>query len=210
MVDYAALRRNMVDCQLRTFDVTNRRVLGAMDTVPRELFVPEPRRALAYLDQQVVLAGGRALLTPMVAGRMLQTLDIQPGHSVLDYAGGSGYSAAVAAALGGVVTAFDPIDGMSDLAAGALAAAQAAVSVARAMPAGPFDAIMVNGAAMGPPRALLTLLAEGGKLVVIESMGRTGSVMLYQRSGDVMGKRAVFDAAAPVLEEFRQTPAFAL
>ena len=73
--DYSALRRNMVDCQLRTYDVTDRAVLAAMDSVPREVFVPEARREVAYIDQPVALDGlgatGRALLAPMTVGRML-------------------------------------------------------------------------------------------------------------------------------------------
>jgi protein-L-isoaspartate(D-aspartate) O-methyltransferase len=208
--DFAALRRNMVDCQLRTYDVTNRRLLGAMDRVPRELFVPEARRALAYLDQPAALDGGRFLLAPMLTGRMLQALDLQPGQRFLDYAGGSGYTAAVAAELGAEAMTFDAAPGMAEMAEAALMAAQSPATVARALPAFALDAILVNGAAAESPRALLALLADGGKLAVVEPNGRAGSVMLYQRTGDVMGKRAVLDAAAPVLEEFRPRPAFAL
>jgi protein-L-isoaspartate(D-aspartate) O-methyltransferase len=210
MTDFATLRRNMVDCQLRTFDVTNRAVLRAMDSVPREVFVPEERRALAYLDQPVALGAGRVLLAPMVVGRMLQTLELEPGQSFLEFAGGSGYGAAVAAELGAEATCYDPAPGMADLAAEALGAAGSHASIARDMPAGPFDAILINGAVTMEPEMLLALLSDGGRLVAVESWGRAGRVMLFQRSGVVVGKRAVFDAAAPVIEEFREARMFVL
>ncbi len=208
MTDFAALRRNMVDCQLRTFDVTNRAVLGAMDAVPRELFVPGERRALAYLDQTVTLPGGRVLLQPMVVGRMLQTLEIKPGQRFLGFAGGTGYAAAVAAELGAEAVSVDDAPGMREAATAALAAAGSPARAGEA--AGEYDAILVNGAVERRPEALLDLLADGGRLVVVEMNGRAGSVMLYQRNGDVIAKRAVFDAAAPVLEGFRKEASFAL
>ncbi len=215
MSDFAALRRNMVDCQLRTYDVTDRAVLAAMGEVPRELFVPPARRDVAYIDQPVALdafgAPGRAMLPPMTAGRMLQTLDVQPGQRLLDYACGTGYSAAVALALGAEVTACEASAALREAAAGALASAGAgAVRLVEGLPEGPFDLIMVNGACETRPEALFQRLAEGGKLVIVEGAGRAGRVMLYSRSGETFGGRAIFDAAAPVLDEFRRVPAFAL
>ncbi|MFY8038955.1 MAG: protein-L-isoaspartate O-methyltransferase family protein [Bosea sp. (in: a-proteobacteria)] len=213
--DFSALRRNMVDCQLRTYDVTDRAVLAAMDSVPREVFVPEARREVAYIDQPVALDGlgaaGRALLAPMTAGRMLQTLDIQPGQRLLDFACGTGYSAAVALAMGATVVAYDSSAALREAARAALAEADAgAVTVVDALPDAKFDLIMVNGACDGMPKDLADRLADGGRMVVVEGAGRAGRVMLYQRSGDSVGGRAVFDAAAPVLAEFRKAAIFAL
>jgi protein-L-isoaspartate(D-aspartate) O-methyltransferase len=220
MTDFAALRRNMVDCQLRTFDVTDRAVLAAMDQVPRELFVPPARREMAYIDQAQALdafgAAGRTLLAPMVCGRMLQTLDVQPGQSFLDYACGTGYTGAVAAAMGAQVTAYDPSAALRAMArtclaeAGASQAAAASVSVRDGMPDGPFDLIFVNGAADDEPLALSARLSADGRMIVVMGRGRSGRVTLFQRSGDVVRGRPVFDAAATLLPEFARNPSFAL
>jgi protein-L-isoaspartate(D-aspartate) O-methyltransferase len=213
--DFAALRRNMVDCQLRTYDVTDRAVLAAMDTVSRELFVPAARRAVAYIDQPVALDAfsepGRALLAPMTCGRMLQTLDAQPGQSFLDYACGTGYTAALAARLGAEVTAFDVSASLRSAARMALAAQGAgAVTVVDDMPQSQFDLIFVNGGCSGLPDVLSACMADGGKLVIVEGAGRSGRVMLYQKSGRIVGGRQVFDAAVPQLSEFRRESVFSL
>src|SRR5687767_8284101 len=112
MFDFAQARRNMVDSQLRTYDVTDLAVLAAMNEVPRERFVPAGREELAYLDQGLGVgpagpAGQRTMLAPMVLARMLQHLEVRPGERVLDVAGGLGYSAAVLARLGARVVALE-------------------------------------------------------------------------------------------------------
>ncbi len=213
--DFSALRRNMVDCQLRTYDVTDRAVLAAMGSVARELFVPTSRQDVAYIDQLVPLdsfgAQRRALLPPMTCGRMLQTLDVQPNQRFFDYACGTGYTAAVAAMLDADVFAFDVNPNLRDAARKALQAAGAGnVHVVDTLPSATFDLIFVNGATDARPETLLDLLADGGKLVVVEGSGRAGRVMLYQRSGGVIGGRAIFNAAAPLLGEFRKASVFAL
>jgi protein-L-isoaspartate(D-aspartate) O-methyltransferase len=213
--DYAALRRNMVDCQLRTYDVTDRAVLAAMDAVPREMFVPEARRAVAYIDQPVMLDGfgepGRALLAPMTSGRMLQTLDVQPGQSFFDYACGTGYTSALAVKLGAKVTAFDVSSTLRGVTRATLSAQGADdVNVVEDMPSGLFDLVFVNGGCPNLPGALTALMADGGKLVLVEGSGRAGRVMLYQKTRGIVGGRQIFDAAVPQLAEFRSEPVFTL
>jgi protein-L-isoaspartate(D-aspartate) O-methyltransferase len=215
MGSYTEARRMMVDCQLRTYDITDQLVLAAADSVPREYFVPEARRDVAYVDQPALIAdahGGRSaryLLTPMVAVRMLQALAIQPGASMLDYAGGTGYSAALAAHMGARVTLWEADETLAAQARTAFAATQCDVSVVMKAPAGPFDLVLVNGACETSPANLFTLLNVGGRLAVVEGTGRSARVMLYQRYGDGVSGRPVFDAAAPVLDEYRAPAAFA-
>jgi protein-L-isoaspartate(D-aspartate) O-methyltransferase len=213
--DFVTLRRNMVDCQLRTYDVTDRAVLAAMDAVPRELFVPQARRDVAYIDQPVALdafgAPDRALLAPMTSGRMLQTLNVQPGQSFFDYACGTGYTSAVAAALGAHVTAYDVSDVLRSAARTALAACGSqTVDVVDTLPRSAFDLVFVNGGCAALPPQLAQLMADGGKLVIVEGSGRAGRVMLYQNSAGTVGGRQIFDAAVPYLAEFRPEPVFAL
>ncbi|MBD3847785.1 protein-L-isoaspartate(D-aspartate) O-methyltransferase [Bosea sp. OAE752] len=210
MEGFTGLRRNMVDCQLRTYDVTDRAVLAAADEVPREAFVPESLAHLAYLDQAIGLPGtGRALMTPMVIARMIQTLDIEPGEDVLEYGGGTGYGAALIDRMGAKATLWEPDGEARALAATALAAAGSGASVADKEPAaGSFDAILVSGSCELEPRNLFSLLRPEGRLIVVEGQGRAARVKLYQKSADVVAGRTVFDAAAPELAEFRRPPAF--
>lgn len=208
MEGFLALRRNMVDCQLRTYDVTDRAVLAAADAVPREAFVPANAAHLAYLDQPIALPGTRrALMAPMVVARMIQTLDIEPGADVLEYAGGSGYGAALMARVGAQTALWEPDEAARALAAQALAGS--GVTLLDTAPAqGAFDAILVSGACELQPTTLFPLLRDEGRLVVVEGIGRAARVKLYQRSGEVVSGRTVFDAYAPELAEFRRPPAF--
>src|SRR6476659_8727034 len=95
MADYAQARRAMVDSQVRPHDVTDLRIIAALLEVPRERFFPEVKRALAYLDAEVPVAGTRALLKPMVFAKLLQAAGIADGERVLDIGCASGYSSAV-------------------------------------------------------------------------------------------------------------------
>ncbi|MET3892022.1 protein-L-isoaspartate(D-aspartate) O-methyltransferase [Bosea sp. OAE506] len=210
MESFVALRRMMVDCQLRTYDVTDRSVLAAADIVPREAFLPTGLSHLAYLDQTVALPGtGRALVTPMVVARMIQVLDLQPGETVLEYGGGSGYGAALMAQMGAVATLWETDAAALELAKAAFAAAGVAVMATTDRPQdSQFDAVLVAGACEVTPEDLFPLLREGGRLIVVEGLGRAARVNLYQKNGGSVSGRPVFDAAAPALAEFRKKPAF--
>lgn len=211
MNSFDALRRMMVDCQLRTYDVTDRAVLAAADAVPREAFLPEALSHLAYVDQSVPLPGtGRALMEPMVVARMIQMLALQPGEAALEYGGGSGYGAALMARMGAKTTLWEPDAAARTFAESALSRAGfGEVEVAQSKPADlSFDVVLVGGACEIPPDSLHALLRDGGRLIAIEGVGRSARVKLYQKSGSVVSGRPVFDAAAPVLEEFRRVPAF--
>jgi protein-L-isoaspartate(D-aspartate) O-methyltransferase len=204
MDSFADLRRMMVDCQLRTYDVTDRVVLAAADAVPREAFLPESLAHKAYLDQSVALPGTtRALMTPMVVARMIQTLAVQPGETALEYGGGSGYGAALLAHMGARATLWE-----TDEAARAMALAAGVAVTGTAPAAGSCDVVLVAGACAAPPESLFPLLADGGRLIVAEGSGRAGRVKLYLRSGETVAGRPVFDAAIPPLDEFKPAPAF--
>jgi protein-L-isoaspartate(D-aspartate) O-methyltransferase len=221
MSDFAAARRNMVDTQLRTYDVTSHRLLDAVESVPREIFVPASLQGLAYTDRAVsVDAGGgasRALLQPMVLARLLQAIDIRRGDRFLDVGGGSGYGAALAAALGASVTALEASEDLAALARGCLSGAGFGEMpvVAGALGSGhpaaaPYDVVMIHGACEVEPADLLGQLADGGRLGVVMGRGRAGRATVFTRNGGVIGRRGVFDAAAAPLADFQPTPAFAL
>jgi protein-L-isoaspartate(D-aspartate) O-methyltransferase len=213
MSHFADLRRMMVDCQLRPSEVTEAAVIAAADSLPRELFVSVARESLSYSDNPVKLDaahGDRALLAPMVVARMVQALALRPGQTALEYAGGTGYGAAMMASCGASVTLFEVDENLRAHAAAALAGSNVPpIDIVAALPALMFDAILVNGACEQRPQSLLDALKPQGRLVAIEGVGRSARVMLYQRNGDAVSGRAIFDAAAPLLEAFRKPAEFA-
>jgi protein-L-isoaspartate(D-aspartate) O-methyltransferase len=219
MAQFAEVRRNMVDTQLRTYDVNSKKLLDAIESVGREFFVPEALRGLAYVDQPVVLTTGenetRTLLTPMVLARMIQAAEIEPGTRVLDIAGGTGYGAAIMIAMGAKLTMLESSPALAKLAMSSLASADVtglevkSGNLSKGLPKDEaFDVILINGAIAVEPTALLKQLTEGGRLLAVVGSGRSGRVTLYQRTGETYGKRGVMDAAAPVLTAFSQEPSF--
>jgi protein-L-isoaspartate(D-aspartate) O-methyltransferase len=218
MIDFAKSRRMMVDCQLRTVDVHDVDVLSAFDVVGREHFLIPGRDHLAYIDQDVPSfddGDARLLLAPMTVGRCVQALEVKAGERVLDVAGGRGYAAAIMATLGGIVTALESTPAHAAAARAALdAAGIAGVStVSGPLEAGwragaPYGAILVNGAVEVAPKALLDQLADGGRLVCVEGVGRSARATLHVHAGRALSHRVLFDAAAPILGPFRAAPAF--
>jgi protein-L-isoaspartate(D-aspartate) O-methyltransferase len=218
MVDFAQARRIMVDGQLRTFDVNDIPLLDAMDSVPRELFVLPGREELAYIDQDVLVGDGaerRYMLSPMILGRLVQALGIDAGDRVLDVACGRGYASAVFSELGARVTALEADDALAGAARQSLSAAGAGSVAVVTGPLeqgyadnAPYDAILINGAVEVRPEALLQQLAEGGRLACVKGRGRAARATLYVRTGDAIGERALFEAAAPLLAPFVQVPGF--
>lgn len=221
MIDYAKVRRMMVDNQLRTYDISDLGVLSAMNEVPREIFAPAEIANLAYADRPLVVAQGeegetRHFLAPMVYARMLQNLALREGERLLIIAGALGYEAAVAQKLGASVSIAEPDPALAEKTRANLA--QAGVSDVTIIDkpfdgdfgvAEGFDAILVNAAIEKRPETLLAQLADGGRLVaVMGSGGRTSRVTMYVRTGEVIGDRPLFDAAAQPLKAFREEPGF--
>ncbi len=219
MTDFAAARRMMVDGQVRTADVTDLRLLAAMQEVPRERFVPDDKAALAYLDLDLPLGeGGRAarrMLKPMVLGKLIQLAEVGATDKVLDVGCGAGYASAVLARLAMQVVALEEDGGLARRAAAALGGADPGnVKVVTGPLAegfaalGPYDAILLNGATEVVPEPLLRQLRSGGRLVCVMGAGPGGKAMLYRAFDGEFGGRAVFEAAAPLLPGFGKQPAF--
>ena len=219
----ADLRRMMVDCQIRTFDVTDQTVLAAMLETPRELFVGAANAAIAYSDAPLVLKGAalsRRLLAPMVLARLLQNAEFTPSCRALDVAGAAGYSAAVMAKLAGKVIALesDP-EFTAQTRANCAAAGVGNVDpvtgpIRQGSPENsPYDVILVNGVVQEGIEDLLARLAPNGRLLAICcAPGRDGRSAKAVRYDNIAGKfsmRPLFDAAGVTLPEFAARPAFA-
>jgi protein-L-isoaspartate(D-aspartate) O-methyltransferase len=216
MTDFAAARRNMVDGQVRTADVTDLRILTAMLEIPRENFVPPASAALAYLDLDLPVGenGARRLLKPMVLAKLIHALELTSSDRVLDVGCVTGYGAAVLAHVAGQVTALEEDAGLAQAAGRALAGLKNVSAVtgplAKGWPKGtPYDAIILEGATDFPPEAFLPQLRDGGRLACVLGGGPGAKAMLYFRSGDDLGGRSIFDASAAVLPGFIKSPAFA-
>ncbi|MBL8573192.1 MAG: protein-L-isoaspartate O-methyltransferase [Hyphomicrobiaceae bacterium] len=216
MVDYAIARTKMVDNQLRTNDVTDHAIIDALLEVPRELFVPEAQKPLAYIDEDLPLGSGdRYLMKPHVFGKLMQAAEIKPTDRVLIVGAGTGYSAAVMSRFTTNVVALES-DATLAATARALLANVAAANIAvetgsllAGCPAkGPYDVILVEGAIESIPPSLTAQLREGGRLIAIEGTGRAGRAMILNRVGADVSGRLAFNAAAKPLPGFAKPREF--
>jgi len=219
MIDYAIQRTNMVDSQVRTSDVTDRRILRAMGEVPRELFVPGAAKALAYIDENLLVAQGEArrfLLAPRTFAKLVQVLDVGPDHAVLDIGCATGYSTAILARLARRVIGLEQDPDLERSAKATITSLGVENAVIEKGPLsagvaqeGPYDAVLINGSIGDLPHGLLDQLKDGGRLAAIVADGTNlGKATLWRRSGPTFDGRPVFDAAAPTLPGFERAKGF--
>ncbi len=213
-MDYEAARRNMVESQIRTNKVTHTALLDALSAVPRERFLPPDRAFAAYVDDDVLVAPGRYLMEPMVFARMVQLAEPTARDRALLVGAGAGYGAAVLARLVASVIALesDPAlaaRGKGELASLAENASQVTGPLAQGWPGkGPYDLILIEGAVEDVPQALFDQLADGGRLVAVVKTEGVGRAVLFIERDKVISHRPAFDAAVPLLAEFRRVPGF--
>ena len=214
-MDFAAARRNMVDCQILPNRVTDQRLIEALGTVPREAFVTTKFKGVAYVDEAIPLSGGRYLMEPLVTARLIQAAEPKALDLALVIGCGIGYGAAVLSHLAGTVVAVESDGGLakeanqilSGLGMDTVAVVEGHLEKGYRKQA-PYDVIFFNGAVADVPEAISSQLAEGGRLVAVVSKDGLGKARLLTWHHDQVSSREVFDASTPLLPGFERSESF--
>jgi len=222
-MDIEIARFNMIEQQIRPWEVLDGAVLSLLSTLRREVFVPSAMRALAFVDTQVpLLAGephGPCMLEPKVEARLLQELQVQRHEKVLEIGTGSGFMAALLAHRAQQVYSLECRPALARMARdslhrnGILNATVLDVTAeagARGLPAeGPFDVILLSGSVAEVPPALLQQLKPGGRLAAVVGDEPVMRARLFTRVGDAAWSEVdLFDTVAPRLEGFAEPTRF--
>lgn len=215
-MSYDALRQTMIDTQIRTWEVLDPKVLQAVASTRREIFVPTPLRHLAFADFCIPLGHGEVMWTPKMEARVLQELDLNSGDRVLEIGTGSGYFAALLARLAGVVHSVEdreelhrPVEGrlhsegisgvhlhLGDGSQGWAANA-------------PYDAICITGSLPQLPAVFLEQLSPGGRLIAIIGSGAIMEVLRLQKDErGVLRRESLFETQVPPLRHHLPGPGF--
>ena len=222
MNDSPLQRLNMVESQVRTSDVTDRRIIRAMLDIPREVFVPAGMASIAYSDAALAVSGRRtgavpvrALLEPRTLAKLIQLAGIGDDDTVLDVGCATGYSTAVLARIARRVVAVESDRALADAATAALASLGIgnATVLTGTLAAGapgeaPFDAVLLNGAVPAVPQTLCEQLSDGGRLVAVIAEERVSRAHLTLRAGGAFDTRPAFEAAADPLPGFELPAGF--
>jgi protein-L-isoaspartate(D-aspartate) O-methyltransferase len=205
MIDFDRARRVMVDNQLRPGGVMEQRLLARMLAVPRELFVPEARRELAYVDALHQFGAGRDarfMAAPTIVARLLQLAEITATDAVLDVGAATGYATAVIAGLAETVIGLEPDPVLAERANANLAQLEIANGsvVSGAIDqfgTARFDVIVVEGMLDAAPDAFINALRDGGRLVALIQTGGIGVAHVFVKAGGRITPRADFNAHLP-------------
>lgn len=214
MADSALQRKNMVESQVRPSDVTDRRITAAMQDIAREKFLPAGvDKTLAYMDVELPVGGGRALMAPRTLARLLQLAAIEAEDKVLIVGALTGYSAAILARMAKNIVALESDPAFAKAARETLAANQNVEVVqgdlAQGHAAGaPYDAIIIEGCVEDVPDALISQLGQGGCLVAVEARAGLGQAIVITKTSLAASRRTAFDAGAATLPGFAKPAGF--
>lgn len=215
-IDYAKARETMVEQQVRPWDVLDPRVLETIGRVPREAFVPEALRALAYADTALPLGHGESMMKPVLEGRALQALRPGAEERVLEIGAGSGYLTACLARLAREVVAIERHPDLADAARARLAAqgcGNARIETADALAWDndqQFDAICVSGAVHALPPRFIEWLKPGGRLFVVQGRSPAMEATLVHREVNGLRTESLFETDLPYLAGAAPIPEFTL
>ena len=224
-MDIELARFNMIEQQIRPWDVLDGRVLATLAAIRREQFVPSSQQALAFVDTEIPLADGQSMLAPKVEARLVQELQLTGNERVLEIGTGSGFMAALLGRLAREVVSVEIRPALAEAAREALRRVGAAnVSVVDGdgshaeVVAGAFDAILFSGSVASVPAAWRAKLSPGGRLVAIEGQQPVMRAVRYVQAGDAprtgdagsgaSRRSELFDTVAPRLQGFPEPTRF--
>jgi protein-L-isoaspartate(D-aspartate) O-methyltransferase len=213
-MNFDQARFAMIEQQVRPWDVLDPRVLEAMSTVRREDFVPAAHRNLAFADLPLPLAHGETMMKPVLEGRLLQALALEPGEEVLEIGTGAGYVTACLAQLARAVTSIDIHEDFIAAARTRLDAAgigNVRLECADALswqPNRQFDAIAVTGAVASIPEAFAAWLRPGGRMFIVRGASPVQEAVRATRRGDALHLESLFETDIPYLQGAAPAPAF--
>lgn len=214
--DLETARFNMIAQQIRPWEVIDERVLSTYEAVPREQFVDDEYKGLAFADVAVPIGEDQQMMKPVQEARMLQALNIQPGESVLEIGTGSGFLTACMAHLGGIVTSYEIRPALSRHAAERLQALKVKdveLVTGDGLHAGlapnSFQVIAATGSLPSYPNSLEDLLVPGGRLFAVVGEGPVMTAMLVTRNAEgEIWKEKLFETVLPPLDKAPQPSHF--
>lgn len=215
-MNFAQARFNMIEQQIRPWNVLDTDVLELLSTVPREDFVPKAHQMLAFADLEIPLPGGQTMLAPRLEARLLQDLAVQPHESVLEVGAGSGFMAALLAHRAHHVLSIDLVPELVEMARVNLASAGISNVTVRegdgaklAANAGNFDVILLSGSVTQVPQDLLQRLNVGGRLAaVVGDEPQMRATFVTRTSTNEFRTTQPWDVNAPRLQHFAEPSRF--
>ena len=214
--DFEQARFNMIEQQVRTWEVLDQRVLDTMSRIPRENFVPEQYRSLAFVDTEIPIGNDQVMMSPKVEGRLLQALNITPQDSILEIGTGSGYLTACLASLGKQVTSIDIVPDFTTTAASKLAeqgitnVSLETADVANGISSSEqYDVIAVTGSLPLLQKQFHESLTPGGRLFVIAGKLPIMEALLITRINENnWSQESLFETCIAALEHASRPQGF--
>ena len=211
-------RYNMIEQQIRPWEVLDQKVLDLLTQVPREEFVPHAYRNLAFTDTEIPLDHGQSMLSPKIEAKMIQSLEVQPQDDILQIGTGSGYVTALLASLGGHVTSVDLHADMQEKALQKLnenniknVTMECDDAASGWNPNRTFDVIAIMGSLPILPESYQLSLNKGGRLFAFVGDSPIMEAILITRVGDNdWSHEVLFETDVPVLENAPQPERFSL
>lgn len=213
-MDFKQARFNMVEQQIRPWDVLDFDLLDVLESIPREEFVSPEQRGYAYADMPLPLSNGSMMLEPKIVARIIQGLKLKASDKVLEIGTGSGYATAVLAKLADQVQTFD-VDAVQQHFAKNILMRQHIENVRYQVADGfeigehhgIYDAIYIGGSLSVIPETLKSHLHEnGGRMVVVVGDEIVQRCLLITRQGNEFTQQTLFDTLIPRLDETQLAP----
>ena len=220
MQNYESCRRHMIDGQLRTNGITDSLLLKSFAEMPRERFLPEVLRGVAYIDEDIALTHGGFLMEPLIFARMLQEANISSDDVVLNIGDDTGYSSAILSALSSTVVTLESKTGALDKARKVWAdlglcniAVVKGANVKGCPEHAPYSLIVINGSSATIPAELFGQVGKGGRIITVirGSENTSGRLVLNSCTGEgQFSPRVICDASTPFVQGLEPAEVFAL